>query len=226
MENCLSISSLGGALSGQFLAASQAPIPFLGALLVCAGVVWQVLKWRYDSVIDSLEHRIKLRDDSIKRLEEMHAKAPRSATISDYIAKLPATSQTIANDSISTTQFHITSAEGSIAESVTPDDLRIIYKDRTSIQADRLAAAYVGKSMKVSGSVTGVSQLDAERLMIRLDDKRTGDSIIAGIWLIFSEDRDFLETLKNGDIIYARGTVKSFGLFDINLTDCSLIKAE
>jgi hypothetical protein len=48
----------------------QAPVTFIAAILAVCGLVWAAMEFRYRSVIDSLNERIRLRDDQIAQVRE------------------------------------------------------------------------------------------------------------------------------------------------------------
>jgi hypothetical protein len=48
----------------------QAPVTFLAAIIVVAGLLYWVMNWRYDAIISALNGRIGLRDDQIAQLKE------------------------------------------------------------------------------------------------------------------------------------------------------------
>ena len=80
--------------------------------------------------------------------------------------------------------------------------------------------------MRISGQVRSVYDHTGERTRVRLLDADSDAIGIKGLWLTFDSDRSILETLKQGDTIFAVGQIKSVSIFDVEYHNCELIKAE
>ena len=48
----------------------QAPVTFIAATIVAGGIIWAAMEFRYRSVLESLNERIRLRDDQIAQFRE------------------------------------------------------------------------------------------------------------------------------------------------------------
>lgn len=219
---------MSSSLAEQIAAVGKAPVPFLLLFVATSGIIWQALKWRYDSIIEGLEHRIKLRDDTISRHEKELGANIAAPSRCHEEGEQPSPKEM--PDIIGPASFPPFSApdisRSFIANSVTPEHIRNCYKDRTSIQGDREAALYITKWMRISGKVRSVYDHSGARTRVRLLDADSDASGIKGLWLTFDSDRSILETLKPGDTIFAIGQVKSASIFDVEYESCELIKAE
>jgi hypothetical protein len=111
---------------------------------------------------------------------------------------------------------------GFVGPSITPAYLSEIYRDRTHIQADKLAATFIGKRIEVSGNVAFVTALDgtATTLSVAMDRDTQGFS---SAWMLFPGDRDRLEMLRRGDAITVVGEIKDFDQGELRLIDCRLV---
>jgi hypothetical protein len=108
-----------------------------------------------------------------------------------------------------------------VGPSITTAYLSEIYRDRTHIQADKLAATFVGKQIEVSGSVAIVTALNATETTLTIDMDRVTQGFSAA-WILFSGDRGRLEMLRPGDRITVSGKIKVFDQSEIQLVDCRL----
>jgi hypothetical protein len=110
---------------------------------------------------------------------------------------------------------------GFVGPSITTAYLREIYRDRTHIQADKLAATFVGKRIEVSGAVTFVTALTDTQtsISIKMDQDTQG---FESAWMLFPDDREQLEMLRAGDRITVTGKIRRFDQDEIQLVDCRL----
>lgn len=184
-------------------------VPFLLVSAIAVLVIWRVLQWRYGATIDGLEHRLKLRDDTISHLERNRQRSgPQLPTV------LPA---------LETGLFVSETGERTFVEdNVTLKHLSGLYKDRTSLQADKLAAPHVGKWIEVSGKLEIATPFSAEAstVSLKLDETRDGFNYA---WLMFLTDRHRLEALRPNDTITAVGRIKGFHGSEIQLLECELV---
>lgn len=197
--------------------------------MLIGGIIWQFLKWRYEGIIEGLEHRLQLRDDTILRYESGGTLPVVSSNAEESLLIQPRLPQTVTPAPLQSKGGQTASIDRNfIASSVTPNDLRKIYSNSTSIQADRQAKAYIGKWMEVAGSVRSVYGHTNNQIRLRLLDQPQPHAGIGlnGLWLTFHTDQAILETLKVNDLVTAIGEISEFSEFDIYLTDCQLIKAE
>ena len=219
--------SLKSDIVQQIIFIGKVPAPFLIMSVILAGIIWRLLKWRYEGIIEGLEHRVKLRDDTINRYEAGGVPPSGSAAVKVVRSNLTHASQsnvkTCSND---TMDIFAPRGRHFVAPSVKPEDLRQIYRVSTSIQADRQAIIYLGKWMEVEGKVHSVYGHTQNRVRLRLLDRDSDAIGLCGLWLTFCGDRDILETLKIGDSVTAIGKLDSLSEFDLNLEECELIKAK
>lgn len=202
-------------------------MPFSVMVLVVAVLIWRGLVWHYGERIEALEHRIKLRDDRIAHLERDKAsgKAKRAAPpAGEAVAAKGSPAKTLPLASEPAPEH---GPRVFVPEEVTTDFLRSLYDKHTSLQADKLADAYIGKWIKVRGFVSDVHR-SGENLSVALrkGTHPVSPDFLITTWLSFSRDLDRAEMLRTGDTVLAIGRIVRFGRYDCHLRDCEMIEAE
>jgi hypothetical protein len=200
-------------------------MPFLVLLAVLTAATWRGLTWHYRERIESLEHRVRLRDDTIANLER-GAAAPIRASASEQ--KRPAT------EPINLPPLGFAPPPNSsrdrifVPEGVNTEFLRNLYEEgHTNLQADKLAQAYIGKWIRVQGSVSNVSKIGEKvSVLIKGGHSPFDADYLTALWLSFEADHERLEMLRSGDTVTAIGKIDRFGKFDVHLEECELVKAE
>lgn len=114
-----------------------------------------------------------------------------------------------------------------LRETVTPQYLCRIYQERTKLQADQAAASYLGKWLKLTGTVHDVSTQPEGKVFVNVDHPGppgTGpyDEIII-VLLIFTEGDGRLEVLHKGDPITAIGRINRISNDALVLEECELL---
>jgi hypothetical protein len=99
---------------------------------------------------------------------------------------------------------------------VTPDYLMHLYEDRTSIQADKLAATYIGKLIHISGTIS-----DIYGQGVFLENKRPKIITIALNFKMIWKER--LEIMSKHQKISAECEVKRIGISDLELDNCDML---
>jgi 4-amino-4-deoxy-L-arabinose transferase-like glycosyltransferase len=97
-----------------------------------------------------------------------------------------------------------------------------LFEDRTSIQAQRAVAIYVGKWVRVSGVVNDVCPnfgLPGRRLMLDHTSSRDHPSVFATF--IWSKEK--LDVLHKGDIVEVEGRIREITPHWVSLSRCTLI---
>ena len=129
--------------------------------------------------------------------------------------------------SISTGEERVPAArlpDGRTLVDVTPGYLASLYGEHTEIQADRLLEAFVGKWMRVSGSVEDVFALGENRASVTFPYEGPSDPSVVmrfrGKAIIDNE----LRVLKKGDRIAVIGQIESAGPYLVTLENCELEK--
>lgn len=101
---------------------------------------------------------------------------------------------------------------------VTPEQVRQIYDGRTTLQGEKAAEIYVGKWMKVSGTVRDVVALKRSRAMW-LKERNTPV-------LIFNSKLSRLDVIHKGDAVTVVGRVFGVSKELIQLNKCELVSSE
>src|SRR5438105_1880599 len=110
-----------------------------------------------------------------------------------------------------------------LPEDITPQFLQGFYRQHTEVQADKLAASYKGKWMRVVGTVFNVRD---SYTGFEVPVQVRGDPDVA-IFLTF--DRKWgghVSILRRDDPIEAVGRIRSIGGWGVNLERCELISAQ
>lgn len=218
---------LAASIWQQFVTVWNAPVPFLAAVLLITFLVWKIFGWRYAGQIEALEHRIKLKDDTIaetdRRLKEaLEKKRPvqkkaestdlAPAKAANYVAPQPQPVEPVEKIFLTKT--------------VTPTFLMSLCADTTQAQAARATASYVGKWMEVSGRVKDVVPHSGYiGVCLRTDAEGNELPRLASVWVYFHSQRERLENLRAGDLIVASGQVEVIERSTLRLDFGELISA-
>jgi hypothetical protein len=109
-------------------------------------------------------------------------------------------------------------SKGRVVVGVSPKFLTSLYEQHMAIQSDRLAAAYIGKWMKITGRLKNVSMIGQSLMSVSFwEDTMV---IIMYFDLAWSER---LTVLIRGQTISVMGKIEKINQSDLQLTDCELI---
>jgi hypothetical protein len=102
---------------------------------------------------------------------------------------------------------------------VSPSYLSGLYKNRTAVQGDALAAAYIGKWIAVTGKVIDISQ-DPPRndFLVQFSDSE-------GVWLAATFPEELSEKISHiphGATITVQGEIRSVDTMRVILKECEL----
>ncbi|MEG3151125.1 hypothetical protein U1769_14625 [Sphingomonas sp. ZT3P38] len=214
----MGFDDLAASIGHQLAVVGQAPVPFAVCVIIAAVAVWRLMEWRYRAVIDGLEHRIKLRDDSIAHLERKAGKArAEPLPVSTEPQDLPT--------AVESPLDHIRRWEDPrdrvFVQNRTLPELMDMLVGKTNIQAAAIARPYLGKWIEVSLAVQNVSQSEDETLVMVSHP----DHLVRFIWLHFARDRERLEIVEIGDRITAVGRITELERLNARLYSCEMIKA-
>jgi hypothetical protein len=129
----------------------------------------------------------------------------------------------VTDSSLSKASEAVPAAKGErifVNEKVTPDYLQDFFRDHTAMQAENLLKPFVGKWMKVSGSITNVTGFSSGvTLAVRESNKG-----LIGLFLYFgTEWIDHLAILRRGDEVHAIGKITKVDSLVVVLEDCELV---
>jgi len=198
-------------------------MPVALMLAVVAIFIWRAMEWRYSATVEGLEHRLKLRDDTIAYYEKKGV-ALVTPTSSPEIPLQQ--SQRKAANPPPPPPSTANAERIFVGDTITAQYLGSIYTGKTHIQADKVAEAFKGMWTKIEGSVFVVTALDAFKtsMTLRIADFEDTEGP-KWAYLVFPADRERLEILKKGDRITAIGKIRAFDNTELNLHDCELVKA-
>ncbi len=192
---------------------------FLVVCVIAGFGIWKLMGWRYQAIIDGLNHRISLRDDTISHLQrnapEVHTAPAVSLapeihhSVSDNRPVDPRTVQEAPEYRV-----FVTNKSAS--------DLMKMLDNMTQLKAEALARPYVGKWIEITLPVQNVIQRENETLVMFIRP----ESFAYQIWLHFSKDRDRLEILEIGDTLTAIGKITELSAVNMRLYGCEMVKAE
>jgi hypothetical protein len=203
------LSDLMALFQSEWNAIKSAPLLFVAAVVVVCGGLWKVMNWHFNGRLESLEGRLRLKDDTIAHLE-------KNANIqtSDAPQRQDWTEMLASDTSPDRRVF--------VAAEVTVDYLTGLYDGRTQVQGDRLADPYIGKWMEISGSIEIMTGLGAKATTITLSPYTVGHRGIS-VWMMFLTDRDRLETIPLGGELTALGRIEKVTQDEIKLLECQLL---
>jgi hypothetical protein len=94
-----------------------------------------------------------------------------------------------------------------------------LYKDRTSLQADALAAAYLTKWMSVTGKVAEMTKkFDGGLIvLIRSDDEK----IVSASFL--EKDKEKITHIAHGTAVTVQGELERINSYSVNLRNCEIV---
>lgn len=82
----MSVSDAAKDISSQTHIFAAAPIPIIVLVALVSAAVWRILMWRYGGTIESLESRLKQRDDEMVELRRRLAEKP---TMVERVVTIP-----------------------------------------------------------------------------------------------------------------------------------------
>lgn len=126
----------------------------------------------------------------------------------------------------STAATESTAAVPRIVISTPLNDLLKLYKQNTAYQADKLAQAYIGKWMTVSGALHDVSvtNIGRESTVIMTITEKDRDTLQGFFLLMFpGEAEAAVSHLRHGDRVRAIGRIASFNTGGVTLCECELL---
>ncbi len=100
------------------------------------------------------------------------------------------------------------------------DNLKALYKDRTTIEGDRLAKPYIGKWMQIFGKVANVSERGGGSTVVRLLDREYDDLQFDMRW------RNRIELLQRNQQISATCQIDQIHETYISFGSCELGNSE
>jgi hypothetical protein len=104
-----------------------------------------------------------------------------------------------------------------ISVNVSPKYLTDLYKGRTSLQADALAANYKGKWLSVVGEVADISRLYNDSILVMIQDD--GKLIAANF---VPEKREIISHISHGSTITVTGEISEINSYSLKLENCEL----
>lgn len=100
-------------------------------------------------------------------------------------------------------------------QGVDADALMKLYKERTEVQAEKAAAIYIGKWMRVTGTVRDIQRSVRRGRTVYLQERNTPS-------LHFKKGFGQLDILHRGDVIHAEGRVWAITGSIVILDDCEI----
>jgi hypothetical protein len=110
--------------------------------------------------------------------------------------------------------------------SVTPEYLTNFYRQHTSTQADTLAEPYIGRWMKVSGTVSDVSKLTKAYALVRFERPDPHPEGFVDIRTYFRGETlvDRVSLLPRGQHVVVVGQIKGVSQVTLDLDNCDVIE--
>lgn len=104
---------------------------------------------------------------------------------------------------------------------VRPEELNAFFKDHTSIQAEKLAEAYIGKWMVVTGPLGDVQPFGSF-VQVTFSYQEWQRRLVM-VYMYFSPANDQLGVLKRNEQIRVCGKIKEVSAAALHLDDCQLV---
>ena len=209
-------------------------MPFVIAAAVVAWLAYLAVQNRFQTRIEHLESRLSLRDDELsavkRKMEEMPLELAREASAEPPTAAPRQPDPESA--AIEPAEPDVQRSDGRVilGRSVTPELLIDLHMKHTALQADRLAAPYIGKWLRLQGKVGNVSTRSNEQICVALTLVPITSATLAHplamttTLLYFSPDAaPELETLQLNDEIAVLGKIEEIGYMSLILEECELI---
>ena len=213
----------GNDLQAQWDAASEAPFLYIGAIAAVALVIWAILHFLYRHRIDGLKDELDRERREIARLREgpgHRDPLPRGAPTQkkvDAVVTAEDESPTSAADTGQIDRVYL-------GKSITSKFLRDHFLDQTRHQALRAMQPYLGKWMRVKGTVRDVTSRELSWSVGIDDGSESSSSIGANIWIKFDKSAiPKLETLRKGDVVRVRGKLEEVSSLWVDLVDGELL---
>jgi hypothetical protein len=206
-------------LSNQIGVVVSAPIPFVVCAIIVGFLIWRAMEWRYRAVIDGLNHRIGLRDDTIAHFDK---RVPISADgagrgSAPLVAKAPGkletlgaelTSVPIVEDRVFVTKY-------------AASDLMNLFEGKTALQTESVAKPYIGKWIEISMPVRNVFNNENETSVLLTAEETS----VRFVFMHFNKARERLDLVDVGDTLTGFGQIRELSSMNMHLYDCEMIKA-
>lgn len=202
--------AFGDWLSGEIAVATH--VSFWVVVAVLGLFIWRAMEWRYRAIIDGYSERLNFRDEKLVYLEQrqQQERIEQEAAVSDTPPE----------------EVEKVEERVFVPESVTPDYLRNIFSENTSLQAEKLASAFMGRWIEVTGQVVNVlSGLGGgANVSIMKEGAELGSREgLRNIYLHIPKGADRAAMLRRGDVVKAQGRIHDIGAYDVTLDPAELI---
>jgi hypothetical protein len=111
-----------------------------------------------------------------------------------------------------------------VPPSVTPLSLMSFFEGRTTAQGQQSVAAYIGKWLRFSGTVSNVQVFNSSAV-VTCYVERSNPSVLEisiSLWFLMS-NKERVRLLSRGDPIVVSGRIERLASLDIELRDCELV---
>jgi len=116
-----------------------------------------------------------------------------------------------------------TSPDNRIVVDATPEYLTCFFHNHIYIQAQKLAAPYIGKWIKITGPLSNVGELSGDSFQVTFADRGLRTSQ-AQVYMYFKREWvDRLSVLKQDDRITILGKISGISGVQVDLENCELI---
>ncbi len=212
---------------------SHNPFPFISAIIIVVGAVWSFVHYIYSSRIESLNHRLDLRNDEVERLEKGLASISLPPSIRADAASMENDVLAITSKMESPLVALAVKEERGEGKIFIPDgriyELIIKYHRETTFEAENASKPFIGNWLSVTSTVTNVRD-NGKYMTVTIDIENIEDcpdDITFGIVsLYFSKDFDALKMLRKGDMVSAIGKLEKVDHSGFSLGECEFIVAQ
>lgn len=205
------------------------PLPFLTCFCIIAGATWWFARNLYSERLETLEHRLKLKDDEIAKLEKLNN--PSSSTNANAVTDLIRQAAGSASEDSPLLSAKVDTAladgrvfipQGRIFELIDR------FRSETNIAAKQAVQPFIGHWMAVTSVVLNVRE-KPEHMSVTLDLERVmgcPENVGVGIvTLYFKRNFEELKMLRRGDTLSAVGRLEEVEPHGFTLEECEYVVA-
>jgi len=115
-------------------------------------------------------------------------------------------------------------SDGRILVDASPEYLVGLFKEHTSIQAEKLVEAFIGKWIRLSGPVGNVSARGEDKATVTFESNTLESAVVLMVFNGKQVVENHLRVLRKGDPITVIGQIRSVSSLFLDLENCELEK--
>jgi len=186
-------------------------MPFALCVGVVAIVIWRAMDWRYNGIIERLRADVTYLERDVSRARPT---VPNLEPVTPTVVALQARNAELAS----------TGDREFLPSGLTAEFIMRMRKDLTGAQADKMTAAYVGKWLRVSGTVfkTAFAENETSLAITVGDSDNPFESLRNQVTLWFEGEVPAVDKLQPGEVVAGCGRIESISSTGFNLVQAEL----